>query len=225
MGHYRDLYLGGRDFDDVQPGTDTPGWFKGAVYGCFLTAVAGLTVIAMAQAPGAQNTPQSPVIGRADPSVDYEAEWARKVLAERGEVLDERATLAPEIRLLAAIGYGEARGEADRGQAAVMHVALNRLDAGRWGDTVEAVVFHDAQFSALNGSDKNLRKITREALTDGGHEWQRSVRIAQAVFSGKIKDPTGGALFYHERTISPGWARGVNAVARIGNHVFYRRVK
>jgi len=225
MGHYRDLYLGGRGYDDTQPGTDTPGWFKGAVYGCFLTAVAGLSVVAMVQGRGLNDAPRGPVIAPADPSIDYEAEWARKVLAERGEVLDERATLAPEIRLLAAIGYGEARGESDRGQAAVMHVALNRLDAGRWGDTVEDVVFHDAQFSALNGSDKNLRKITREALTDGGREWQRSVRIAQAVFAGKIKDPTGGALFYHEQRLHPGWADGAKVVARIGSHVFYRRVK
>lgn len=136
------------------------------------------------------------------------------------------ATDAPEVLLLAAIGYGEARGEckggSDRCLAAVMHVALNRLSAGKWGDTLEDVVFAPKQFSALNQNDVNLRLIARMALTDGDADWQRCKDVARRVLAGDIKDPTGGSLFYHEESINPAWSRKMKRVARIGKHVFWR---
>lgn len=139
------------------------------------------------------------------------------------------ATDAPEVLLLTAIGYGESRGECkgqgDKCLAAVMHVAMNRLSAGRWGDTLEDVVFANKQFSALNSGDVNLRLIARMALTDGDADWQRAKDVARKVLSGEIKDPTQGALFYHERTISPKWAKAMRRVRVIENHVFYREGK
>lgn len=31
-----------------------------------------------------------------------------------------------------------------------------------------------------------------------------------------------GALFYHARSVRPGWAKTRKAIVSIGNHVFYR---
>ena len=73
-----------------------------------------------------------------------------------------------DVTALAQMAYGEARGLADYEIAACMWVALNRLDHGGYGDTVEAVVSAPGQFagySAENPVDEELAAIARDVLT------------------------------------------------------------
>ena len=35
-------------------------------------------------------------------------------------------------------------------------------------------------------------------------------------------DPTGGALFFHNDSVSPGWSRRLERTVRIGAHTYYR---
>lgn len=143
-------------------------------------------------------------------------------MAKPDTIANATSSDAPEVRILAALAYGEARNQGRKGMVAIMHVALNRLDSGKWGDTLEDVVFAPKQFSAFNAGDVNLRLIARMALTDGDKDWQRCKDVARRVLAGEIKDPTAGSLFYHEQSISPAWSRKMKRVARIGKHVFWK---
>ncbi len=142
---------------------------------------------------------------------------------------DELAAQArdAEVRLVAATVYAEARSEGPRGMRAVAHVIFNRV-GGRFGATVRDVILAPFQFSAWNRNDPN-RPIAEnpEAFLncDADREaWDHAQAIARDVIEGRSIDPTGGARFYHTRSIRPRWAAYGVGRQRIGAHVFYRDV-
>lgn len=133
---------------------------------------------------------------------------------------------------LALVGFVEARGdckgkpqrEADACLAMPMFIALNRWKHGGYGETLGAVVFARKQFSGLNQNDPNPRTALEVMTTLSGPEyaaWERSLRVADRVLAGKIKDPTGGALNYHEKSIDPSWARKMKRLRVVGSHILY----
>jgi spore germination cell wall hydrolase CwlJ-like protein len=126
-----------------------------------------------------------------------------------------------EQRCLAQAIYFEARGESDKGQAAVAQVVLNRVSSGLYPSTICGVVFqnrqhyHACQFSfACEG--RSLRITEIEA-------WRRAQRIAAAVTDGKtyLAD-VGEATHYHAVYVHPYWARRLERTDRIGHHIFYK---
>ena len=79
-----------------------------------------------------------------------------------------------DIAALAKMAYGEARGLADYEIAAVMWVALNRLDAG-YADTVQDVVSAPGQFagySVENPVTDEIAEIARDVLSRHEREQQ-----------------------------------------------------
>ena len=125
-----------------------------------------------------------------------------------------------ELLCLAKNIYYEAGGESDKGKAAVGHVTLNRAKSPRYPNDICNVVYQrygrSCQFSwTCDGrSDKVPNK-------EYNKNWQNSLKIALLVMENIIKDPTHGAMFFHERSINPGWRR-LTRTAHIGNHIFYR---
>lgn len=133
--------------------------------------------------------------------------------------------------ILARTLYGEARGEAERGMAAVACVIMNRVHLSEqnmvnargplwWGRDVVSVCLKQYQFSCWNRDDPNRRKII--AVTRDDPIFAAALRIARAAISGEIEDVTHGATHYHARNITPTWARGVTPTATIGQHIFYK---
>ncbi|MGH7749348.1 MAG: cell wall hydrolase, partial [Candidatus Dormibacteria bacterium] len=113
--------------------------------------------------------------------------------------------------------YTEARGEPAQGQAAVGHVILNRAKAS--GQPVAAIVHAPGQFEGMTSSAANV------SASDPGY--QRALQVAQAVLSGQVPDPTGGADHFLNPQLQtnlgrqiPAWAQGPGQ--RIGNHVFFK---
>ncbi len=133
-----------------------------------------------------------------------------------------------DARLLAATIFAEARSEGELGMRAVAHVIVNRIDA-RFGDNVENVILAPWQFSAWNARDRNRPLVENPELyaTDGANfaAWGTAQRVAREVLLGQSNDPTGGALFYHARSVHPRWARYGEGRRVIGAHVFYRDVR
>ncbi len=126
-----------------------------------------------------------------------------------------------EQRCLAQAIYFEARGESDKGQAAVAQVVLNRVSSGLYPSSICGVVFQNrehyraCQFSfACEG--RSLRITEADA-------WRRAERIAAAVTTGKtyVAD-VGDATHYHALYVHPYWARRLERTDRIGHHVFYK---
>ena len=115
--------------------------------------------------------------------------------------------------------YFEARGESIKGQFAVAEVILNRVDSKRYPDTICSVVHQGSskrnacQFSFMCDGHK---EIVHEPLA-----YDRSGKIASLMMDGSSRLLTAGALYYHNTSVSPRWARSFVRTARIGQHVFY----
>jgi len=142
--------------------------------------------------------------------------------AEREPALDEAVQEAPqpvhpvvsaEQACLATAVYFEAKGEPLRGQLGVAHVILNRTRSGRFPHSVCGVVKQPGQFSFVHGG-------RLPAVPHGGAQWKTAMAVAADALSGESPAPAPKALFFHARSVSPGWH--LTRVAAIGNHVFYR---
>jgi hypothetical protein len=116
----------------------------------------------------------------------------------------------------------EASGEPDEGKAAVAHVILNRKRSDRWGDSIKDVVTQPWQFEPWM-----TRRREMERLPPDNPRYRDAARIADAVLSGEMPDPTAGATHFLNPTIVrarrggslPSWARGKGKP--IGRHTFY----
>jgi spore germination cell wall hydrolase CwlJ-like protein len=141
-------------------------------------------------------------------------EWAKKALPK--SVMSES-----EQRCLAAGIYFEARGESTKGQAAVAQVILNRVKNPTYPNTVCGVVYQNdhwrnrCQFSfACDG--------IKDRISEPLH-WRKAQEVALAVSSGEIYLPEiGASTHYYATYVRPGWARTMQKMKKIGNHIFFR---
>ena len=116
----------------------------------------------------------------------------------------------------------EASDESDEGKAAVAHVILNRTKSSRWGDSIKDVVTDPWQFEPWMTRREEMEKLS---LDDP--RYRNAARIADAVLSGQMPDPTAGATHFLNPTVVrqrrggslPSWARGEGQP--IGKHTFY----
>lgn len=131
--------------------------------------------------------------------------------------------MTPQERdLLIRTVIGEAAGQPLPGQAAVAHVALNRLNSGRWGDNMQKVLFAPKQFEPWD-----TRRGELMAIDPNSPKYQSVAGVVDQVLGGQMADPTGGAThFLNENIVRqrrggslPNWASGQGQ--RIGDHTFY----
>jgi Cell Wall Hydrolase len=116
----------------------------------------------------------------------------------------------------------EASGESEQGKAAVAHVVLNRKRNGRWGDNIKDVVTRPWQFEPWMTKRREIEKLSPD-----DPRYRDAARIADAVLSGRIPDPTAGATHFLNPIIVrqrrggslPAWAGGEGQP--IGRHTFY----
>lgn len=132
------------------------------------------------------------------------------------------------VDVLARTLWGEARGEGGEGMEAVASVILNRVAVSQkrggywWGNDVISVCQKPYQFSCWNRSDANYRKLLD--VTDKDIHFATALRIARRALAGALPDNTGKATHYHERSITPYWAKGEVPTRSIGRHVFFKLV-
>lgn len=124
-------------------------------------------------------------------------------------------------RCLAQALYFEARGESVEGIFAVAEVILNRVDSGRFPDTVCKVVNqgtgkrYQCQFSyTCDGYAETIREP---------RAWRKVGKIARLMLDGAPRELTDGATYYHTRAVKPRWASKFAHTADIGAHRFYRQ--
>jgi Cell Wall Hydrolase len=137
--------------------------------------------------------------------------------------LSEAIPNYPEERdyLIRTIAF-EAPDEPDEGKAAVAHVILNRKRSGNWGDNIKDVVTRPWQFEPWM-----TRRRDMEKLSPDDPRYQDAARIADAVLTGQMPDPTAGATHFLNPIVVrqrrggslPSWAGGEGQP--IGRHTFY----
>lgn len=123
-----------------------------------------------------------------------------------------------DLRALAGVGWGEARGEGFCSMLAVQAVVINRMRTApkTFGATVSQVLGKPNQFSIFGKHDPNRAKVA--GLDERDPLFLAATLAALAALSGV--DPTGSAVYFHHRDMLPSWAPGTVVTARIGSHVF-----
>lgn len=118
--------------------------------------------------------------------------------------------------------WGEARGEGPRGMSAVASVILNRVvRPGWWGRDIVTICRAPFQFSCWLENDPNRAKLMAVTTADPAYDAARA--IARLAVTGGLADITGGAdSYYADGSTAPQWAKGLQPVAVIGRHRFYR---
>lgn len=132
--------------------------------------------------------------------------------------------LLKEHRCLSDALYYEARGEGEKGQKAIAEVIFARLQKGKYGHSICAVVYEGAgqpkcQFSfTCNGA---LHRPKQAGA------WTKAQQLAARILTGEelLKNATGGAINFHAISVDPVWAGELAKTAQIGNHVFYKQPK
>ena len=130
-----------------------------------------------------------------------------------------------EIACLAENIYFEAGHEPEQGQLAVAFVTMNRVNSGKFADSICGVVKQKigstCQFSWWCES-KPYAMSTSNALTKTNNSlYNRIVDLSVNFYLNhdQMKDPSRGALYYHADYVNPGWKLPKNT--QIGRHIFY----
>jgi len=131
--------------------------------------------------------------------------------------------LLAEHKCLSEVLYYEARGEGSGGQKAIAEVVFHRMNKGKFGNSICAVVYEGkdkpgCQFSFTCNGD--IKRPKQEAA------WLRAEALAAQILTNQspLKNATGGALNFHAVSVAPDWAETMDKTTQIGNHIFYKRV-
>jgi spore germination cell wall hydrolase CwlJ-like protein len=145
--------------------------------------------------------------------------------ADRRAVSQVAPTAAQKLRDLECLTrniYWEAAGESFEGKVAVAQVTLNRVESGRFPNSVCGVVYQKnvfyervvCQFSWFCEANHRIRPV-HAAM------YRESEEVAKKVLLEGFRLPSlREALFYHATYISPGWRN--EKITTIGQHVFYK---
>jgi spore germination cell wall hydrolase CwlJ-like protein len=117
--------------------------------------------------------------------------------------------------------YWEAASEPFEGKVAVAQVTLNRMQSGKFPDSVCGVVYQKnvfyekvvCQFSWYCEGNQKLKPIHKPL-------WRESEEVAKKVLLEGFRLPgLKHALYYHAEYINPGWQ--LPKIDQIGRHIFY----
>ena len=153
------------------------------------------------------------------------------VTAPPVQVPDLRALTASATArdAIARVTFAEAGNQGDSGLAAVVYTILNRLQDGRWGGDVEAVVNARGQFEPVMRAGGDWRRLRPVSAADQA----RIDTILNLALDGRLPDLTHGARYFQNPLIVAARARegtvpaalvdfgGATPSAQIGAHRFY----
>ena len=127
-----------------------------------------------------------------------------------------------QIQCLTQNIYWEAASEPFEGKVAVAQVTMNRMNSGKFPETVCGVVqqrnvFYNkvvCQFSWFCESTYKTRPVHPKM-------WDESEAVAKKVlFEGFRLDGLKDALYYHADYVNPKWTK--ERITKIGQHIFYK---
>ena len=117
--------------------------------------------------------------------------------------------------------YWEAASEPFEGKVAVAQVTMNRLESGRFGNSVCNVVYqkniiYEKVICQFSWACENTHKVkaVHPPL------WRESEEVAKKVLLENFRLPgLKDAIYYHADYVSPGWKKP--KIDKIGRHIFY----
>jgi len=117
------------------------------------------------------------------------------------------------VECMAKVVLHEAANQPREGKIAVAQTLVNRLKAGRFGDTICGVVNQKGQFF-------RIASFHPRRDTDG---WQEAVEISHEVLTGQADAVAPGAMYFRA-SYAPAnsFFRTRQRVTTVGAHIFYR---
>ena len=135
-----------------------------------------------------------------------------------------------ESQCLALNIFFEAAVESTAGKLAVAHVTLNRVKSKNYPNTICEVVkegrHHSNGFPKRDQCQFSWYCDGKGDIPKEGRLWAESVDLANYVVERRddLRDITDGATHYHATYIdAPRWTVQKNVMARIDQHIFYKR--
>ena len=115
--------------------------------------------------------------------------------------------------------YWEAKREGTAGMEAIANVVMNRLGHKGFPNTICEVV--------RQGHERGACQFSwwcdgRSDDTEEDKPYAIAKEIARKALNRQLKDRTGGALYFHQRKVSPSWSAEYIKTVEIGEHVFYK---
>jgi len=143
---------------------------------------------------------------------------------------DENETMSDSRYCMAQNIYFESANQSFAGKLAVAHVVTNRVEDLQFPNSVCGVIYQSKTRINWKGNEVPIRNQCQFSwYCDGKSDepvdsvtWIKSLYIADLVLTGKYKDITEGALWYHADYIYPYWADELEIVTQIDNHIFYK---
>jgi N-acetylmuramoyl-L-alanine amidase len=135
-------------------------------------------------------------------------------------VMPEEQITHEELQCMALNIYWEANRASELDLRAVAHVTVNRTSSPGFPGSICDVV--------TQGGESPLYSCQFSWWCDGRSDqptdlaaWRRALGIAEKVLTGQDDDPTDGALFFHNSSVTPSWSEELMPTIRIGDHIFY----
>ena len=128
--------------------------------------------------------------------------------------------IAEAVVCLAMAMYHEAKGEPREGILAVAHVVVNRTNNPAFPSTVCEVVYQGKPKSRF--CQFSWTCDGRSDAPTNREKYYKMLAMATSVLEGETKDPTRGAMFFHNRTVKPTWSFTKVKTREIAQHSFYR---
>lgn len=117
-----------------------------------------------------------------------------------------------ELECMAKVVHHEAANQPRAGQLAVAQLMMNRMESGRFADTICGVAAQRGQFFDVDAYTP--RQDAR---------WDVAMEVSREAMTDSAKPVVPGALFYHANTQgATSFFRTRQRVATLGDHIFYR---
>ncbi|PMR76550.1 cell wall hydrolase [Billgrantia endophytica] len=129
------------------------------------------------------------------------------------------APLDETLTCLARTIYWEAKGVADADMEAVANVVMNRLGHAGFPDTVCAVVTQGSEHGPCQFSwwcDGRPDHVVEEDAYAIARE------VARKALNQQLPDHTDGALYFHDRSVTPHWTSEYLMTAETDDFFFYK---
>jgi spore germination cell wall hydrolase CwlJ-like protein len=130
-----------------------------------------------------------------------------------------KSPLDDAITCMARSIYWEAKGKDKIDMEAIANVVMNRLGHEGFPDTVCGVVKQGSETKSCQFSwwcDGKSDSVQEE------NQYGLAKEIARKALNKQLPDRTGGAMYFHDKTVKPVWAKKYIKTASIGLFVFYK---
>lgn len=122
--------------------------------------------------------------------------------------------------------FAEAANQPLRAKESVAQVVLNRVNSGRYPNSILGVILQNKQFSGYNSRLWRISENPDEMNAINRRSYLQCADVATRAIDGRLPNHVGGATLYHDNSISMPWrADKVRHIIDVGSFSFYQEIR